>query len=295
VNLHDTRSVGAKDPAPAAVVEVDATSPLLVDALGQSELLKEKVEQCVADLSEVNEVLHNEVAGTTPQPVIRRAMTRNADLEAKVQECADDLAAINDVLEAEIDERHVLDQELISAAAALEESRSKADAALHRALHDQLTGLPNAGLFDDRLAQAISQAKRRKSCLAVMFIDLDRFKEVNDRYGHGMGDNVLKTIADRLLLLVRGGDSVARRSGDEFLFLMLDVHNEANVIQLARKIIARLAQKCEFGGNSVEVRPSIGIAMYPAHGLLAADLLAKADAAMYAAKKGAEGFAIHRA
>ncbi len=278
---------------PAAAIEPAAVSPLLVDALDQSELVKEKVAQCVVDLAEVNGVLQDESHGLPAQPVIREAMTRNTDVEVRVQECVDDLAAINDVLEVEIGERHAIDRALAASEVALQESRCKADAALHRALHDPLTGLPNAGLFSDRLAQSIAQARRRKSRLAVMFIDLDGFKEVNDQHGHGMGDHVLKTIAGRLLLLVRGGDSIARRSGDEFLFLMLDVHQEADVVQLARKIIDHIALPCRHGDTVVGVRSSIGIAIYPDHGLLAADLLDQADAAMYEAKRRGEGVAIH--
>ena len=126
-----------------------------------------------------------------------------------------------------------------------------------------------------------------------MFIDLDDFKNVNDTYGHDVGDRVLQMVAQRLRGSVRGGDTVSRRGGDEFLFLMLEVKDEGSVAALAAKIIDNIAEACDVEGASVRVRPSIGIALYPRMDNSAQDLLKNADRAMYAAKQQKKGFLLY--
>jgi diguanylate cyclase (GGDEF)-like protein len=157
------------------------------------------------------------------------------------------------------------------------------------ALHDSLTALPNLTLFNDRLGIALAQAERHGWRFAVMFIDLDGFKSVNDTHGHDVGDRVLVTMAQRLKAMVRGGDTVSRRSGDEFLFLMLEVKDEANVLALASRVATELGQACDVGGESVRVSASVGIAVYPEDGRSGTELLQRADTAMYAAKHDATG------
>ncbi|HEY3254867.1 MAG TPA: GGDEF domain-containing protein [Polyangiaceae bacterium] len=207
-------------------------------------------------------------------------------IELKVQKTAAELVAVNDALAFQIGERHHLEDELTASNAALLKSRAEA-------LHDAVTGLPNLTLFNDRLRTALIQAKRHAWRLAVMFIDLDGFKAVNDTHGHAAGDNVLQCIAKRIESNVRGSDTVSRRSGDEFLFLMLEARDDANVASLANKIAQNIALPCELDGLQLLVSASIGIAIYPEDGLTADELLEKADSAMYAAKRDRNGPALH--
>jgi diguanylate cyclase (GGDEF)-like protein len=147
-------------------------------------------------------------------------------------------------------------------------------------------------LFKDRLRNGLAQAKRHEWRLAVMFIDLDGFKSVNDNHGHDVGDRVLQMVAQRMQELVRAGDTVSRRGGDEFLFLMLEATDEKSAANLAAKIIDTVAQPCEVEGLRLTVRPSIGIAIYPEDGLSSQQLLRNADMAMYAAKQQKSGCAL---
>lgn len=268
-------------------------SEALHRVLDQSEQVHEKVEQAAVDLSVVNEALKDELGEGVPLTRVENALNQSEAIEVKVQEAASELVAVNDALAAEIDERHKLEQQLSQSDAALSHSRAQLRKANHSALHDAITGLPNLTLFNDRLRVALAQAQRHAWRLAVMFIDLDGFKVVNDSYGHDAGDRVLQIVAQRLESVVRRGDTVSRRSGDEFLFLMLEAKDEANVVALAKRIIAELSQPCDIDGVSVEVKASVGLALYPEDGHTTADLLEHADAAMYAAKENATGPALY--
>ncbi len=150
--------------------------------------------------------------------------------------------------------------------------------------HDALTGLPNRHLFDDRLTQALIVAGRRQSRLALMFIDLDKFKLINDTLGHEAGDIVLKSVAARLLDRVRASDTVARVGGDEFTVILDDVGAHENAAQIAQDIIATLTTPIEAGGDECNVGASIGIALYPEDADTASGLLACADETMYRVK-----------
>ena len=248
------------------------------------------MEECAAELSSVNAVLQHEIRESEPPLRVERAVSRNVDVEIKVRECADDLADVKVALAEEIGERKDLEQDLSQSNAALSESRAQEEKSRQLALHDAVTGLPNLTLFNDRLALALAQALRHEWRLAVMFIDLDDFKIINDSYGHDVGDKVLQIVAQRLRATVRSGDTVSRRGGDEFLFLMLEARNETDVAQLASKIVDNVAKACHVEGAKLRVRPSIGIALYPENGRSAPELLKNADAAMYAAKQGKRGF-----
>ena len=149
---------------------------------------------------------------------------------------------------------------------------------------DALTGLPSRASFEQGLAHELIQAKRHGRSLAVLFIDIDKFKSINDSYGHGMGDLVLLTVANRLKSFVRGGDMVSRWSGDEFVCVLLEVKEEADVARFAHQLVNRIAEPCEFNGTVISIRSSVGIAMYPAHGEEADILFNNADIAMYKAK-----------
>jgi diguanylate cyclase (GGDEF)-like protein len=125
-----------------------------------------------------------------------------------------------------------------------------------------------------------------------MFIDLDGFKSVNDEHGHDAGDRVLRTVADRLRSAVRKGDTVSRRSGDEFLFLMAEANDDSSVLALASRLGDKVAEPYDVGSAEVTVTASIGIALYPDDGRSAEELLRKADVAMYAAKREKKGPAL---
>jgi diguanylate cyclase (GGDEF)-like protein/PAS domain S-box-containing protein len=164
----------------------------------------------------------------------------------------------------------------------------------HQAMHDALTGLPNRTLLFDALEKSIDNARGHGTLLALMLMDLDRFKEVNDTFGHHFGDALLKQVAFRLQNQMRDGDVVARLGGDEFaivLPLTTDMHSTAIT---ARRILNTLEQPFVVEGQVLEVGASIGIAMYPEHGTDARTLLRRADVAMYAAKQKQSGYAFHR-
>ncbi len=262
--------------------------------LTQSVEVKDKVEECAVELSSVNAVLNQKVAVGAPSHVVERVLTQSENVETKVIECVEDLSVVNDRLREEIRVRNDLELGLLKSNTALSASRVQEQISRHSALHDAMTGLPNLALFNDRLAHALEQARRHTWRLAVMFIDLDKFKSINDTPGHDAGDQVLQLVAQRLEAVVRGGDTVSRRSGDEFLFLMLEAKDEANAEALALKIIDHIAQPCEIGGVTVSVRPSIGVAVYPEDGQSAPELLKNADTAMYAAKGKDSGVSLYR-
>jgi diguanylate cyclase len=257
----------------------------LVRVLDQSESVQEKVEAAATDLASVNVVLKDEVHRGAPLQDVRGALDKSIDVEVKMQEAAGELIAVNDALAIEIDDRIAIQLELVESKAALTVSLVEERRARHDALHDDVTGLPNAALFKDRLQSALVQARRHAWGFAVMFIDLDGFKAINDRHGHDIGDGVLRLVADRLREFVRDGDTVSRRSGDEFLYLMLEVKDEASAQAMAQRILALLAAPAIVDGVSVAVRASIGLARFPADGTSAEALLKHADLAMYEVKR----------
>ncbi len=150
---------------------------------------------------------------------------------------------------------------------------------------DTLTGLPNRALFMDRLHQAIRQAERWHQSFALLFIDLDDFKAINDTLGHDAGDRALAEVAERLLACVRGIDTVARLGGDEFTMILMDVRGKRNTDRVVRKVLAALGAPIRMEEREFRVGGSIGISMYPGDGMDADTLLGKADTAMYEAKK----------
>ena len=155
----------------------------------------------------------------------------------------------------------------------------------HLAQHDFLTNLPNRVLLNDRVAQAISLAKRRGTHLAVLFLDLDNFKHINDSLGHSIGDKLLQSVANRLCACVRASDTVSRQGGDEFVVLLTEDRFTENAAQIADKILSALAAPHVIGEHELHVTTSIGISVYPADGQDAETLLKNADTAMYSAKE----------
>ncbi|MDD2468391.1 MAG: diguanylate cyclase [Desulfobulbus sp.] len=156
---------------------------------------------------------------------------------------------------------------------------------------DPLTGLPNQRLLQERFFLTLSMSKRKGWKVAIMFIDLDGFKKVNDIYGHLVGDMVLKMVAQRLLKIVREADTVARIGGDEFLILLTEVYDHAAVVHVADKILHQLIAPFDLVGNEIKIGASIGIAMYPTNGDNIDLLIKKADSAMYKTKSlGKQGY-----
>jgi diguanylate cyclase (GGDEF)-like protein/PAS domain S-box-containing protein len=163
----------------------------------------------------------------------------------------------------------------------------------HQALHDPLTGLPNRSLLFDSLEQAIRTSREERTSLTLMLMDLDRFKEVNDTFGHHFGDALLRQVAFRLHNQVSAGDVVARLGGDEFALLLPRTGDAQAAAMLARRILNALEQPFVIESQVLEVGASIGIAQFPAHGNDTRALLRNADVAMYAAKQRQSGYAFH--
>jgi diguanylate cyclase (GGDEF)-like protein/PAS domain S-box-containing protein len=181
-----------------------------------------------------------------------------------------------------------LDTELfrfITAQVAIAVERQQLHAELLRAArHDDLTGLPNRRLFHDRLSIALARARRGDRRFALLFLDIDRFKQVNDTLGHGAGDRLLQAVADRLVHCARDSDTVARLGGDEFVVLAEELARPEDAVLIADKIRAALAAPVHVAGRVLDVRASVGIALFPDDGDEAEQLLRHADAAMYADK-----------
>jgi diguanylate cyclase (GGDEF)-like protein/PAS domain S-box-containing protein len=152
------------------------------------------------------------------------------------------------------------------------------------AYHDVLTGLPNRSLFNDRMQQAMSQAKRNKTGFSLLYVDLDGFKEINDSHGHAAGDQLLQLVAERLRTCVREGDTVARLGGDEFIVLLDDVSSDYGLKNVAHKIIDAIARPYELDVCPARITASIGISRYPGDAVLTEKLMSCADEAMYMAK-----------
>ncbi|HUQ26269.1 MAG TPA: EAL domain-containing protein [Burkholderiales bacterium] len=164
----------------------------------------------------------------------------------------------------------------------LEEAKARAQ---HLADHDALTGLPNRRLLEDRLTQALAMSQRNREHTAVMFVDLDRFKTINDSLGHAVGDVLLKEVSLRLVNQLRTGDTICRIGGDEFVLVLPQIKRTSDVAQVAQKVIEQLSLPVVIEERELVVTPSIGIAVFPDDGRDAETLIRNADAAMYHAKE----------
>jgi diguanylate cyclase (GGDEF)-like protein len=198
-------------------------------------------------------------------------------LHAAFRELTDKLRASRDRLQAEI-----------------EKEKASAQRIQHIAYHDALTGLPNRALFSKLLERALKEGKRYDRRLAVMFVDLDRFKNINDTLGHEAGDALLGEVATRLRAALRASDTVARLGGDEFVILVPEIDDEAGLTAIAEKLLAAIARPLACAGQEFRVTASVGIAVYPADGLDEPTLMKHADIAMYQAKEdGKNTFAFY--
>jgi diguanylate cyclase (GGDEF)-like protein/PAS domain S-box-containing protein len=174
---------------------------------------------------------------------------------------------------------------VVTAAIGQDELRAHAELSAHRALHDALTELPNRVLFGDRIQQALLTAEREGGRCAVLLMDLDRFKEINDTLGHAAGDHVLKVVSTRLNGCLRASDTVARLGGDEFGLLLPKQTEPSEIVRLLDKISAAIEEPIDLDGLPLAIESSIGVAFYPDHGLTSEELMQRADVAMYTAKQ----------
>ncbi len=255
----------------------------LSKVLDQNEKVQGLVEEAAADLSALNDDLRKKVAASAPPVAVKSAIKKSEAAEDKVVEAGEKLIVVNKDLAGEIDQLHTLHEELSS-------THDQADTPRHAALHDVLTDLPNRALFYDRLEQGIEQAKRHGWTLAVLFVDLNGFKTINDSYGHDAGDSVLKTIVGRLKENARG---------DEFLCLLMGSGDVVDIAEIATSIVKVIQGSCAIVVHgvtiSVRVGASIGISIFPQDGRTATALVTSADEAMYKAKRGKSGYAFARA
>jgi diguanylate cyclase (GGDEF)-like protein len=202
----------------------------LKKVLEQNEDVKSLVQESAGDLTAVNRALKDEIAAQGAQPGVEEVLEKSEAVEKKVHEASDKLATVNRALQDEIKDRHVLEVKLA-------EVTEQEASARHVAFHDPLTGLPNRALFKDRLELGLAQAKRHDWSLAVMFMDLDGFKNINDTFGHQVGDYVLQTIAGRLRENTRVDDTVSRLGGDEFTYLLMEAGTQDEIAIIAQKMI----------------------------------------------------------
>ena len=271
--------------------------PTLGRALAQSRDVQVKAEAVAEDIGSIKNQVKKQIADGQTTVSARAALTTGVKVEKQVKEVAEELHEVNEALAKgiaqlkEIENAFVHAQEqLVRTEAALGTARHEERNARLRALHDSTTGLPNRDLFNDRIEHAISLADRHDWTLAVMFLDLDGFKTVNDTHGHSAGDAVLQEVAKRLLAHCRHEDSVCRTGGDEFLYLLMNPKGVANVKRIALELVRSISRAIDTGEVQVVVKPSIGIAMYPVDGVDGPMLVRNADAAMYKAKNGAHGY-----
>lgn len=278
MSKHQTRALAKSPPSARSLTQV----------LGQSERVKEIVEECAGDLSSVNAGLKLELKDRDPSPGVENALEKSEAVASKVQDASETLSLVNRALKAEVNERHILDAQLASVI-------RQGDAALHASLHDPLTGLPNRTLFSDRLEHGLAVANRNGLNFAVMFLDLDDFKKINDSHGHDVGDLVLQMVAGRLKETTRDDDTVCRHGGDEFLFLLMNTESEQDIAIVAEKIFKAVQMPCDIRVRdiniSLSIKPSMGISIFPKDGATLNALLDGADKAMYRAKLNKLGFA----
>ncbi len=204
-----------------------------------------------------------------------QTISREKNYSHRVQKTShDELGSLFDGFNEMLAEIEIRDQELLDSQAHLE----------HQAHHDPLTNLANRSLFHDRLEHSLARAKRMKSRLAILFIDLDRFKNVNDSLGHDVGDQILCAVTERLNKVVRKADTLARLGGDEFVIILEQLRKNDDVGRYVEKVLREIAKTIEISAQKLHVTASIGISLFPNNGEDAESLMRAADIAMYQAK-----------
>ena len=179
-------------------------------------------------------------------------------------------------------------KESIAVVTDITERKQAEEKVQHLANHDELTDLPTLRLGKDRLSGSIALARRNKTSVALLYVDLDGFKGVNDSLGHKAGDLLLNKVAERLQQSVRETDTVARIGGDEFIIVLTQIGEKGNAVMFAKKVIERLTRPIRIDAQDVNISASIGIAFYPEHGETPDELINQADGAMYVVKRKGE-------
>lgn len=260
----------------------------LNNVLAHCTMAQAMVEESLQDLSLVNRFVTDDSADAARQPKGRIALEKTGLIETRLKEAFQVLAVASRALVGEIKERQMIDHQF----AAIQEQEATGR---HRVLHDALTSMPNRILFNDRLEHGLAQSLRHGRPLAVMFIDLDGFKDVNDRHGHDMGDAVLQVLATRLQKHTRSEDTASRYGGDEFLYLLADPGNQQSIVSIAERMLRLIREPCHISLHGTEVNisldASIGISISPTDGVTVDKLVKNADSAMYRAKEQKSGYA----
>lgn len=273
--------------------QADAKASTSVElALVKSQEVKEIIVECAVDLSTTTQNMEAGVAQGATLLATLATLAQTGKMDGKVREWVEELHGVNEALTQGMNDLKRTEVALEESRKSLEESQQALANALEEikqvrdlALHDALTGLPNRELFNDRLGYAIALAHRRDWNLAVMFVDLDGFKGINDSLGHAAGDEVLTRTAKRLTKKLRFADTVSRYGGDEFVLLLMNPQAHSNIQRIAEEVLAELAEPFMFGDQELTIRASLGVSVYPDHSQDSAELIQKADAAMYVAKK----------
>ncbi len=255
----------------------------LTESFELYEQIRTRTEARAREVSAINEAFKDKLRECDSQEGVREAIIWGRRIDDMLLKCLDDLSLVQTALLAEIVKRRTLERKLSL-------SETLCDKHLQRALHDDLTGLPNRALFKDRLQKACVQARRHERRFAVMLIDIDAFKSINDVHGHDMGDKVLNLVGWRLQASLREEDTVARVGGDEFQCLLMEAKDEAVIAKIAKCMITRAAGAAGQTGLRAKLKLSIGIALYPLAGTSPDALCRHADAAMYAAKAAGTGY-----
>jgi len=233
--------------------------------------------------------------GEAAEPQVHATVGR---IQASVLECVAALEQLQKTLTHELGRRRQFEMEAFDARTALAQARAELVGtkagerrARHLALHYSLTSLPNRSFFRQQLHDALAHAEPQRQPLAVLYVDLDGFKPINELHGHDAGDELLRIVAARLTRSVRAEDMVSRLEGDEFACLLGGLAGREQLSRVACKLFDAVSAHVKIGKLKLTVRPSIGIAMCPAHGTTAEALLQNADAAMYHAKRHQTGYA----
>jgi diguanylate cyclase len=253
----------------------------------------------IGDLDDLLGAVKGRLTLTVAEPLAElRTNDEARRIQASVLDCVDALDQLHMTLRHELGRRLEFELEASDARTALALARAELAGtqagerrARHLALHDGLTSLPNRSCFREQLDQALSQGEPQRRAIAVMYLDLDGFKPVNDAHGHDAGDELLRIVAARLMRAVRAEDTVSRLGGDEFACLLDGMSSREHLSQLARKLFLAVSAPVTIGKLRLNVRPSIGIALCPDDGATAESLLKNADAAMYRAKRQQTGYA----
>jgi len=277
------------------------TEPVVGAATPQASASMAASDLAFGDIDTLFHAIHGRIASAAGDDFIARCVAQGDDPAARMRvvvlECAAELEHLHLTITTEIGHRRLLERTVDDLQCALAGVRAELAGtkvaervARHQALHDGLTLLPNAEYFRTRVDNALARVRQHEQPVALLFLDLDGFKAINDTHGHATGDAVLRIVAARLVGGIRAEDLVSRIGGDEFACLLVGVQNRAQLSRLVCQMFDSVASPMTIGRIGLSVRASIGIAMSPADGTSSVALMRNADAAMYRAKREKRGY-----